>query len=305
MYNLFIYILFVILALALIPIFDSILKSIKAIYNWRSPLQIFQSYYDLIKLFNKVTIQSQFTSFFSYIWPLIILVNSLLFFFLVPVVNVYFDINIIYLFFILSLGNFFMIVYAMDNSTYFSWLWAEREIFVLSIVESVIILTVVLLAMIWWYSEFSWLNQIFSQAILSPFQMIFYLVLVVAFFYIILAENNRFPFDNPATHLELTMIHEAMLLETQGKQLAIMEIASKIKMFWFIWIFTYIFLPFSFGITNIFWLFLLWIAKVFIVVFFIATWEALITKIRIFKYQEVFVTILISQILLMVFYILK
>jgi len=61
--------------------------------------------------------------------------------------------------------------------------------------------------------------------------MIFYLVLVVAFFYIILAENNRFPFDNPATHLELTMIHEAMLLETQGKQLAIMEIASKIKMF--------------------------------------------------------------------------
>jgi formate hydrogenlyase subunit 4 len=72
------------------------------------------------------------------------------------------------------------------------------------------------------------------------------IILGIIFYYIILAENKRFPFDNPATHLELTMIHEAMLLETNSKHLAIMEIASKIKLVTFLSLFIYIFLPFTF-----------------------------------------------------------
>lgn len=85
--------------------------------------------------------------------------------------------------------------------------------------------------------------MIFNKSVFSPYEIIFYTVLVVVFFYTILAENKRFPFDNPSTHLELTMIHEAMLLETEGKQLMLLEIASKIKMYGFISLFVWIFIP--------------------------------------------------------------
>lgn len=273
--------------------------------NGRRPLRILQGYSDLVKLSKKETFQSEFTSFFSYIWPVVILVNSLLFFAFVPIVSGYIDIHILYLFYILSLGNFFLILYAMDNSTYFAGLGVEREMFVLSIVESVLVLMIVLLTMIGWHTDILWLHTIFTKEIFSPFEIIFYMVLVVVFFYIILAENKRFPFDNPSTHLELTMIHEAMLLETEGKQLFILELAAKIKMFWFIGLFVWIFLPFNLWVENLFLLFLLWSLKVIFVVSFIALWEVIITKIRIFKYQEIFVTLLVTQILLMVFFILK
>ncbi len=301
----FVYFLLIFLALGLVPIFDSILKSVKAFFNGRKTLRIFQTYFDLIKLFQKETSQSQYTSFFSFIWPVIMLVNVLVFFCFIPIINPYFDINIIYLFYILSLGNFFLILYAMDNATYFAGLWVEREMFVLSIVESVLILMIVLFVMIWWTSNLSWLHNVFASAIYSPFQVLFYIILIGVFFYIILAENKRFPFDNPSTHLELTMIHEAMLLETQWKQLALLEIIAKIKMFAFLSLFIFLFFPFDFWITNTVILFWLWIAKMIGIIIFIGFWEMIITKMRLFRYQEIFVTLLVSQILLIFFYILK
>lgn len=303
--SLFLYFFFCIFSLLCIPFFDTLLKSLKAFVNGRRPLRLFQGYFDLIKLSKKETHESQFTSFFSHICPTVLFINSLIFFAFVPIIIGKFDIHIFYLFSILTLGNFSLILYAMDNSTYFSGLGVEREIFVLSIVESVLVLMIVLLAMIWWHTNVLLLHDIFYKNTFSPFEIIFYMVSVVVFFYIILAENNRFPFDNPSTHLELTMIHEAMLLETEWKQLLILELATKIKMFWFIGLFIWIFLPFTLWITNIFILFLLWCVKVVFIVSFIAFWEGIITKIRIFKYQEIFVTLLVTQILLVVFYILK
>jgi len=69
--------------------------------------------------------------------------------------------------------------------------------------------------------------------------------------YILVAENKRFPFDNPTTHLELTMIHEAMLLETTGPTLGMIELASKINLIGFMSLFSYLVLPFDFGIVTI------------------------------------------------------
>jgi len=130
-------------------------------------------------------------------------------------------------------------------------------------------------------------------------------VLAIIFYYVLLAENKRFPFDNPATHLELTMIHEAMLLETNAKHLAFMEIASKIKLITFFSLFIYLFVPFTFGILNPILLFFLWIVKVFVLSCILGAWEIFVVKIRIFKYQNVFIFLFLLNIFMIAFYIFR
>jgi len=145
------YIIYYIIILLLIPIFDVILKNIKNILNWRKTLNIFQTYNDLIKLFKKENFKSEFTSFISSIAPIFMLAISLIFLFFIPIVNSYIDINIIVLFHILWLWAFFLMIYALDNATYFSWLWAAREAFILTIIEPVTILLILGFVIIGWW----------------------------------------------------------------------------------------------------------------------------------------------------------
>jgi formate hydrogenlyase subunit 4 len=121
----------------------------------------------------------------------------------------------------------------------------------MALVEPILILIIATLAFLFGTTD---ITNIHTQILSLNFQFIvgfMIIILAIIAFYVMLAENKRFPFDNPATHLELTMIHEAMLLETNAKHLAFMEIASKIKLVTFFSLFIYIFFPFTFGITSI------------------------------------------------------
>jgi len=103
-------------------------------------------------------------------------------------------------------------IYAMDNGTYFAGLGVEREMFVLAIIEPVLILFVAINSFL---SNAVTVGDLSSAVDFSTLTGIcIAVIMAIVLFYIMLAENKRFPFDNPATHLELTMIHEAMLLET-------------------------------------------------------------------------------------------
>ncbi|NDK08876.1 formate hydrogenlyase, partial [Candidatus Gracilibacteria bacterium] len=194
---------------------------------------------------------------------------------------------------------------AMDNATYFGGLGVEREFFVMALVEPILILVIATLAFLFGTTD---LTNIHTQILSLNFSFIvgfILIVLAIIAFYVLLAENKRFPFDNPATHLELTMIHEAMLLETNAKHLALMELSSKIKLVTFFSLFIYIFIPFTFGITSVIGLFILWFIKALFMAFIIGTWEIFIVKIRIFKYQNVFIFLFLLNIFLLIFYILK
>jgi formate hydrogenlyase subunit 4 len=299
------YIIFYIIILLLIPIFDVILKNIKNILNWRKTLNIFQTYNDLIKLFKKENFKSEFTSFISSIAPIFILAISLTFLFFIPIVNSSIDVNIIVLFHILWLWAFFLMIYALDNATYFWGLWAAREAFVLAIIEPVTILLILGFVIIgWWNTDIAWISE-FINSWDSLILHFFHIILIITLFAILLAENKRFPFDNPSTHLELTMIHEAMLLETSWPRLAIMEIASKVTLISFTNLI--IFLTW----TNSYWLiwnieiFLLHIVKIIFILFIIWFFEVFITKMRLFKYQNVFWFLLIIEIITILFYLLN
>jgi len=299
------YIIFYILVLILIPIFDVILKNIKNILNWRKTLSIFQTYYDLIKLFKKSNFKSEFTSFISFIAPIVILTVSLIFLFLIPVVNPDISVSIIVVFHILWLGSVFLMLYAFDNATYFGGLWAAREAFVLAIVEPVTLLLILGFVIIsGWNTDMSSIAN-FLNSNSSDLLNLFLGILAITLFAILLAENKRFPFDNPSTHLELTMIHEAMLLETTWPRLAIMEIASKITLIWFVNLMIFLIWTNNYWITENIFLFLLYIFKVIIILGILWFFEVFITKMRIFKYQNVFWFLLILQVITIAFYLLN
>ncbi len=299
------YIIFYIITLLLIPIFDVILKNIKNILNGRKTLSIFQTYYDLIKLFKKNNFKSEFTSFISFIAPIIILTVSLIFLFFIPIVNSSITISIIVIFHILGLSSVFLMLYWLDNATYFWWLWAAREAFVLAIVEPVTLLLILWFIIIaWWNSDMASIQN-FINSNSSYLLTLFLVILAITLFAILLAENKRFPFDNPSTHLELTMIHEAMLLETTWPQLAIMELASKITLIWFVNLIVFLIWTNWYWITNDIYLYLLYVWKVIIILGILWFFEVFITKMRIFKYQNVFWFLLILQVITIAFYLLN
>ena len=299
------FILNFIVILFLIPIFDVILKNFKNVLNWRRLLNLFQTYYDLIKLFKKENFKSEFTSFISFLSPIVILSSALLFLFFIPTINFSINTNIFVLFHILWLWSVFLILYALDNATYFWWLWWAREAFVLAIVEPVTILLILWFIVVsWWNMDLISISKFISSNSWALFDF-FLCLMAINLFAILLAENKRFPFDNPSTHLELTMIHEAMLLETTWPRLAILEISSKIILIGFVNLIIFLLWNNNYWISWNFWLFLLFLLKIIVILWFIWLFETLITKMRLFKYQNVFGFLLIFQVIIITFYLVK
>jgi formate hydrogenlyase subunit 4 len=120
------------------------------------------------------------------------------------------------------------------------------------------------------------------------------LIAFCAFFIALLAENKRFPVDNPATHLELTMIHEAMILEHSGKRLAMLEWASAMQLLIFVALGVNIFFPWGVTTTLTFGALALslaiFVAKVVLVLFVIAAIESTVAKRRIFRIPDLLFT---------------
>ncbi len=302
MENLWTYIVCSVIGLLLVPFFDGIIRKTKAFLCGRRWPSLFQTYYDFIKLFQKESLLSQFTSSFSRIAPVIIFVVSVIFFFLVPITFDSISINIFVLIFIFGIGSFFLALYGLDNATYFGWLGASREVFVILLVEPLLLLSIAILGYSTWVRDIGALHTFIGGHYATPVFFIQIILFGIILRYILLAENKRYPFDNPTTHLELTMIHEAMLLETSGPNLGIMEFAAKINLVAFMSLFVFLLIPFNFGATHVILIWIFWCIKVAIMSISIGVWETYVTKLRIFKYPTVLLGLLALQILFVIFY---
>jgi len=302
MNNILVSLFFTLIGLLLVPFFDGVIRKTKAILGWRKWPCLLQTYYDIIKLFQKENFISQFTSRFSKIAPIFILFISLIFFFLIPITFQCFPLNIFVIFFIFSIGSFFLALYWLDNATYFAGLGASREMFVILLVEPLLLLSLAIL----WYSTWAWnlwsIHDFVISNYFAPAFIIQILLFWVILWYILLAENKRYPFDNPTTHLELTMIHEAMLLETSWPTLWIIELAGKINLIAFFSLFVFIVIPFNFGISNVIILFGIRLLKIIFMSMLLWFWETYVTKLRIFRYPVVMLSLLALQILFVIFY---
>lgn len=222
----------IIIIIALAPLLSGIIKKIKAFFQIRKGPSIFQPYYDIAKLLRKDSVVSENVSWIFHAAPLVSFAAILTAGLLVPVyisdLPFGFAGDLIAVVYLLALARFFTALASLDAGSSFGGMGGSREMFVASMVEPALMLSIFAIALNVGSTNLSFISQTVSSmglAAVSPYHLLAF----VALFIIAIAETGRIPVDNPATHLELTMIHEAMILEYSGKQLAIVELASMVK----------------------------------------------------------------------------
>lgn len=279
--------LFIIL---LTPLFVGIIKKIKANLRGYKGSSIFQIYYDYRKLFNKSNIRSKDSSFITEIGPILSLAASITVAFMIPVFysnrNTILG-NLFIIIFVIGIIKFFNTLLGLDCGSIFGGMGTSRELFLSMLVEP--IMFVIILFVYFETKSFNVFNIALENSLSNPCN-IGHILAAISFFIVLLTENARLPIDNPETHLELTMIHEAMILDLSGKDLLFIELASQIKLIAFITIFINIFMPL--GLTTSLSVLLIlkaigfYIIKVIVVLLMISIVEIIMAKSRLFRVPE-------------------
>jgi formate hydrogenlyase subunit 4 len=225
------------IALITAPLFPGIILKVKAFFAGKKGPPLFIKYYTLMKLLRKGSVYSTSTTFVFRMGPLVSFAGAimvLLFFPLgggAPLLSFHGD--AILLFYILAIGRFFTIAAALDTASPFQGMGAAREAFFGTLAEVSIFATLILFYRMTGALSF---GEYFSGA--TPISLFgrdgsLLVLVIVAMFMVLLTENSRVPVDDPATHLELTMIHEVMILDHSGPDLALIELGAFYKLFFY------------------------------------------------------------------------
>ncbi|MCX5716339.1 MAG: NADH-quinone oxidoreductase subunit H [Candidatus Omnitrophica bacterium] len=222
------------------PLVSGIIKKIKNNLRMRKGPGILQPYYDIQKLFLKDEVVSKNTSWIFHAAPAIVFASCLCASFLIfmaqPGPFIKNDLAVlIAAFFVLGLGRFFLALAGLDAGSSFGGMGSSREMFISSFAEPAVFIAVFALCM-------GAGNSFGISRLLGG------LALLMA----AIAETSRIPVDNQETHLELTMVHEAMVLEYSGRSLALIELAAYIKQMLFFTVLSwYFFIPAPAGFAII------------------------------------------------------
>jgi formate hydrogenlyase subunit 4 len=213
------------------PLFVSMIKKVKAWTQGRQGPPVFQTYLTLTKLLRKEVIYSPCSSRIMRVTPYVNIAAVLVAALFVPLVYVTAPDggigNVILFLYLLVLARFFMALAGLDAGSSFGGMGSSREMSIAAVIEPTTIIVFAALAFV-----FKSLN-IFDMVLLSAASatpVTPTLILIgISLFIILIVETARIPVDNPETHLELTMIHEGMVLEQSGRNLALIELSSAIK----------------------------------------------------------------------------
>jgi formate hydrogenlyase subunit 4 len=303
----------ILLILALSPLLSGIIKKLKAIFQIRKGPSIFQPYFDLAKLLRKDSVVSKDVSWIFHAAPLVSFVAVLAAGLMVPIYITVMPfgfagdlIAVVYLF---ALARFFIALASLDAGSAFGGMGGSREMFVAAMVEPALMLSIFAVALNVGSTNLSYISRTVSTMGLeglSPYQMLAF----VALFVIAIAETGRIPVDNPATHLELTMIHEAMILEYSGRSLAIIELGAMMKQLLVFSLLANIFFPWgiatSWDVAAILVSILVFAIKILILGAFMVVIETSTAKWRLFRLPELLsFSLMLSFLALVSFIIVK
>lgn len=211
--------------------FSGIIIRAKSIASGRKGAGIFQPIKDVIRLFKKGAVYSETSSFVFRIAPTIYFSSVFVAMLLVPFGQskglISFNGDFIFFAYVLSLGKFFSIIGAMDTGSSFEGMGASREALYSMFVEPAFFILMGSLALITGHTSF---QDIFSTLHLGS-SITYALGVLGAFVFLMIAmiENSRMPIDDPKTHLELTMVHEVMILDNSGFDLGLILTAGYLK----------------------------------------------------------------------------
>ena len=225
------------IALLAAPLFPGLILKVKAFFAGKKGPPLFIKYYTLAKLFRKGSVYSTSSTFVFKMGPTVSFtaaVMTLLFFPLAGMQPVFsFHGDVIVLFYIMGVGRFFTILAALDTASPFEGMGAAREAFFSMLAEATIFMVLILFYRM--NGSLSFIDYFQGEnpiSLLSPNGSLLLLV-IVSMFMILLTENSRVPVDDPATHLELTMIHEVMILDHSGPDLALIELGAFYKLLFY------------------------------------------------------------------------
>ncbi len=299
------------LLIAISPLITGVIRKLKALMQSRKGASIFQPYYDLYKLFRKESVISGNASWVFNITPYVCMAAILIAVLMVPVVStnsLNFVGDLIVVVYMLAMMRFFMALSALDTGSAFGGMGSSREMTISAIAEPTMLLAIFTMALI---AGTTSLGNISYQLSVNGLDLIRPSLFLgfAALFIVTLAENARVPVDNPATHLELTMIHEGMILEYSGKQLALMELSSMAKLALFLTILANVFLPWgiatSITVAGLGIGLIALLVKILIMAAVIAYIESSIAKLRLFRVPNLLtVSFTLALLAVMSYYIL-
>jgi len=295
--------LFVLLAS---PLFISLIKKVKAHAQGRHGPSILQTYRNLMKLLKKETVYSQNASWIMRATPLVNLATISVASLFVPMIVLPepTDLigNIILFLYLLALAKFFMALAGLDAGSTFGGMGSSREMAISALIEPVIV--VVFAALAFTFKTID-IPDMFRGALASNVMIDPVVVLIgVSLFIIIIVESARVPVDNPETHLELTMIHEAMILEQSGKNLAMMELSGAMKQMLLMGLLINILVPWGlatdFSVSSILLSLVLFIVKAMVLAVIIGLFESSCAKSRLFRLPVLFAIALFLAIITLI-----
>lgn len=234
------------LLLLLAPLVSGCIKNWKArLQNRRGP-RIWQPYLDLAKFWRKDMVISEHASWVFRAAPYVVFVSALLAGLMVPMLTASAPLSlfggVLAVAGLLALGRFFLALAGLDPGSAFGGMGSSREMTIAAIAEPAMMLAIFTVAIQAGSTDLSRMvaaHQGPLWKLVNPTQVMAF----VALFIVLLAETGRIPVDNPATHLELTMIHEAMLLEYSGRYLALMEWGASVRQLVLMTLLANVFLP--------------------------------------------------------------
>lgn len=240
------------LAMLAAPLLSGIVRKVKARLNRRLGASVFQPYYDIWKLLRKDTVPAAHSSWLYRAAPYVVFASTWVAAALVPTFATGLMFNwaadLIVIVGLLATARFALALAAMDTGTAFGGIGSSREMMISSFAEPAMLMVVFTVSML---ARTTQLSTIAAFLIAQPVGIRISLALALfAFTAVLLAENARIPVDNPATHLELTMVHEAMILEYSGRHLALIEAAAAMKLLLYMSVFICLFMPMGMAIDD-------------------------------------------------------
>ena len=228
------------------PLVNGVISKVKALSQKRKGAPLLQMYFDLFKLLKKNSVISDTSSWIFKVAPYIFFSSAVAAALLVPVSTTILLQELpgdaIMLISILALGRFFMMAAALDTGSTFGGMGSSREAMISSLIEPSILVSIFTIGLICKSTSLPKI-MIAMMGLGFPLANSVFILTFLALLIIIIAETSRIPVDDPSTHLELTMVHEAMLLEYSGRHLALMEYGAAVKQLVFITLLVNVLLP--------------------------------------------------------------
>ncbi len=233
------------LVLALAPLLTGFVRKVKARLVRRQGPPLLQPYRDLWRLMRKEAVLAENASWLFRAAPYLIFAGTWVAAALVPTFATgllfSWSADLIAIIALLGSARFFLALAGMDVGTSFGGIGSSREVMIASLAEPAMLMIVFSLALLAGSTQ---LSTVAGYLLSSNVGLRVTLALsLVALIMVAIAENARIPVDNPATHLELTMVHEAMVLEYSGRHLAVIELASSLQLLLYVSLIACVFVP--------------------------------------------------------------